>query len=67
VRERLEPRHHQETPARERMDCSDADWEVYVRMRRRAEPIGREHLTLDTSDGMLNRAVEAVLTAARAG
>ncbi len=66
VRGRLEPRHRQEAPALERGDCSDADWEVYLRMRGRAEPIGRDHLTFDTTDGALDQAVEAVLAAARA-
>jgi len=44
-------------------DYSEADWEVYRRMRRRAEPIQHEHLTLDTSDGDLDRAVAQVLKA----
>lgn len=28
---------------------SEADWEVYVKLRRRAEPVGHQHLVVDTS------------------
>ena len=45
VRERLAARNRQE----QREDHSDADWRVYQRMRRSEEPIGRGHITVDTS------------------
>jgi predicted kinase len=44
-------------------DYSDADWQVYNRMRRRAEPIQHEHITVDTSDGNVERAVSYLLEA----
>jgi predicted kinase len=46
-------------------DYSDADWEVYLRMRRRAEPIQHEHIILDTSDGDVEGAVKRILEAVR--
>ena len=65
VRERLAPR--QAGNARERSsvqgEYSDADWDIYQRMRRRAEPIQGEHITVDTSDGGIELAVEQVLAA----
>ncbi len=65
IRERLAPRRRGDPAAREPDDYSDADWEVYLRMRRRAEPIQHEHITLDTSDGEIEQAVERVLEAVR--
>jgi predicted kinase len=65
IRERLAPRRREDLAAREPDDYSDADWEVYLRMRRRAEPIQHEHITVDTSDGDIEQAVERVLEAAR--
>ena len=57
VRQRLAPRPRQQPGPHNREDYSDADWDVYVSMRRRAEPIQRGHLTLDTSQGDLDRAI----------
>jgi predicted kinase len=65
IRERLAPRRREDPAVPEPDDYSDADWEVYLRMRRRAEPIQHEHITLDTSDGDIEQAVERVLEAAR--
>jgi predicted kinase len=65
VRERLAPRRQDNPAGRISEDYSDADWEVYVHMRRRAEPIQHEHITLDTSDGDVEQAVQRVLEAAR--
>jgi predicted kinase len=45
VRERLEAR----GKTRLRQDQSDADWDVYQRMRRLQEPIKRNHISVDTS------------------
>ena len=45
VRERLEARG--KTPLRQ--DNSDADWDVYQRMRPLQEPIKRNHISVDTS------------------
>ena len=59
VRERLAPRGRQNMAEL----YSDADWEVYQRMRQRAEPIRREHITVDTSQGGVELAVERVLAA----
>ena len=42
---------------------SDADWDVYLRMRQQAEPIQHKHITLDTGDGNLERALECALGA----
>jgi predicted kinase len=65
VRERLAPR--QAGSALEhnsgRGEYSDADWEIYQRMRQRAEPIQGEHITVDTSQGGIELAVEQVLLA----
>jgi predicted kinase len=55
VRERLVP------PRCE--DYSEADWQVYLHMRRRAEPIQHEHITLDTSDSDIDRGARCVLEA----
>ena len=65
VRERLAPRRRDDLAGHVSEDYSDADWEVYVNMRRRSEPIQHEHITLDTSDGDVERAVQRVLEAAR--
>jgi predicted kinase len=65
IRERLAPRRRGDPATHEPDDYSDADWEVYLRMRCRAEPIQHEHITLDTSDGDVERAVEHVLEAVR--
>jgi predicted kinase len=65
IRERLAPRRRGDLATHEPDDYSDAGWEVYARMRRRAEPIQYEHITLDTSDGDVERAVERVLEAVR--
>lgn len=45
VRERLEARQQRLNPA----DKSDADWEVYQRMKATAEKISRKHYVVDTS------------------
>jgi predicted kinase len=66
IRGRLAPRGPGNMPQPERKDYSDADWEVYLRMRQRAEPIRHEHMTLDTSDGDLDRAVALILAAIKA-
>jgi predicted kinase len=60
VRQRLAP-HRREPSSRE--NYSDADWDVYVTMRRRAEPIQRQHLRLDTSQGDLASAVQELQAA----
>lgn len=65
IRQRLAPRRQGEQTTRDPENYSDADWEVYVHMRRRAEPIQHEHITVDTSDGDVERAVEQVLQAIR--
>ncbi len=44
---------------------SDADWNVYQRMRQRVEPIQDRHITVNTSQGGIDRAVEQVLTTIR--
>jgi predicted kinase len=64
VRQRLAPRCRREETPRAPEDHSDADWQVYLRMRRRAEPIAHKHTTVDTSDGDVERAVRCVLEAA---
>jgi predicted kinase len=64
IRERLAPRRRKDSVAPGAEDCSDADWEVYLRMRRRAEPIQHKHITVDTSDGDVERAVRCVLEVA---
>lgn len=61
VRQRLAPRRHRDSAADASGDYSEADWEVYLRMRRQAEPIERQHITLDTSDGDVGRVLECVL------
>jgi predicted kinase len=60
VRQRLAP-HRREPSSRE--NYSDADWDVYVTMRRRAEPIRRQHLRLDTSQGDLDSAIQELRAA----
>jgi predicted kinase len=47
--ERLRGRHEESEDDR---DVSDADWRVYERMARRAEPIGRNHVVVDTSQDL---------------
>lgn len=64
VRERLAPRQRKSSIAPAAKDHSDADWDVYIRMRRQAEPIQHEHITVDTSDGDIKRAVSYLLEAA---
>ncbi len=59
VRERLAPGGRQDMAQL----YSDADWDVYQRMRQRAEPIQGERVTVDTSRGGIDRAVEQVLAA----
>jgi hypothetical protein len=63
VRERLAPRRRRGTLPNSPEYYSDADWQVCVRMRSRAEPIQGEHITVDTSDGDVQRAVRYVLKA----
>jgi predicted kinase len=63
VRQRLAPRGCRDVPSHLPDDYSDADWQVYDRMRRRAEPIQHEHITVDTSDGDVERAVSYLLEA----
>jgi predicted kinase len=65
VRDRLSPRRRKKPVTSVATDYSDADWEVYLRMRRQAEPIQHEHINIDTSDGDVERAVTCVLDAAR--
>jgi predicted kinase len=57
VRERLAPRKCEA--------YSQADWQVYLRMRRGTEPIQHQHITLDTSDSDIDRGVRSVLEAVR--
>ncbi len=59
VRERLAPRGRQDMAEL----YSEADWDVYQRMRQRAEPIQERHVTVDTSQGGIEMAVEQVLAA----
>ncbi len=59
VRERLAPRGRQDMAEL----YSEADWEVYQRMRQRAEPIRREHITVDTGQEGIEPTVERVLAA----
>ena len=56
VRQRLEER----TDQSQRRDSSDADWEVYQRMRTSQQPIRRNHLVVDTSRD-IEPAVEKVV------
>jgi len=65
VRERLAPRRRTHPAVRAQKDYSDADWDVYERMRRRSEPIQHDHIVVDTSDGDVERAVRCVLNAVR--
>ena len=44
----------------ERSDHSDANWEVYKRMRRRVEPIGRSHYVVNTA-GEIGPVVDTVV------
>ena len=63
VRERLAPRGRQDMAGL----YSDADWDVYQRMRQRAEPIQEQYVTVDTSQGGVELAVEQVLAAIGGG
>ena len=63
VRRRLAPRGCRDGPSHMPDDYSDADWQVYDHMRRRAEPIQHEHITVDTSDGDVERAVSYLIEA----
>lgn len=63
IRERLMPRRGGDRVNRDPQNYSDADWQVYLRMRRRAEPIQCDHITLDTTDGDVERGVICVLQA----
>ncbi len=56
VRQRLETRMH----LSQRQDSSEADWEVYQRLRPTQEPIHRSHIVVDTSRDMVP-AMEKVL------
>jgi predicted kinase len=47
--ERLRGRREQ---GRDHHDISEADWKTYKRMARRAEPIGRDFVIVDTSQGL---------------
>src|SRR5207247_5685077 len=49
--------------AREEDDLSDADWPVYLELRRKAEPIRRPHIILNTAtdfDTLLQRVLSRV-------
>ena len=65
VRQRLAPRRGGDQSDQHREDYSDADWEVYVSMRSRAEPIQHQHITVDTSDGDVGRGVKCLLETIR--
>jgi hypothetical protein len=58
VKERLAKRH----TARDDHDLSDADWEVYSRMKQYREPIGRPHIVVDTSKD-LEEEIQKILRA----
>ena len=57
VRRRLQVRQR----GRETGDNSDADWEVYLKLRETKEPIRRPHLVLDTSNEAISTSVERAL------
>jgi len=62
VQERLLRRHNE---ARDEDDLSDADWLVYLDLRRKAEPIRRPHVVLNTAtdfDTLLQRVLASVRT-----
>ncbi len=65
VRERLASRQAGNAPGHSsgQGEYSDADWEIYQRMRQRAEPIKGEHITVDTSQDGIEPSVEQVLAA----
>jgi predicted kinase len=63
VRQRLAPRRREPSSPPSQENYSDADWDVYVTMRRRAEPIQRQHLRLDTSQGDLDSAIQELRAA----
>ena len=65
VRERLMPRRFEDPGAGPPDRYSEAGWDVYQRMRRQAEPIQREHIVVDTSDGDLQPGVRRLLEAVR--
>ncbi len=58
VKARLEKRH----TARDEHDLSDADWEVYARMKQYQQPIGRAHIVVDTSKD-LEEEIQKILRA----
>ncbi len=60
VRQRLEQR----ATARSPHDLSDATWEVYLKLQRQEQAVGRPYLTVDTSGG-LDEAVRKILRLAR--
>jgi predicted kinase len=59
ARARLAPRGRQDMAEL----YSNADWDVHQRMRQRAEPIQSKHVTVDTSQGGIELAVEQALAA----
>ena len=62
VQERLIRRHE----ARDEDDQSDADWYVYLALRRKAEPIRRPHIVVNTAsdyETVFRRLVERLTTA----
>ncbi len=65
VRRRLAPRRSGDRSGHHREDYSDADWDVYLTMRSRAEPIQHQHITVDTSDGDVGRGVKRLLETIR--
>jgi predicted kinase len=65
IRARLAPRRRAVAPLNAPDDYSDADWQVYLAMRRRAESIQHEHVTLDTSQGDVQGAVQTAMRAIR--
>jgi predicted kinase len=60
--ERLRSRHEE---SEDHHDISDAGWRVYKRMARRAEPIGRNYVVVDTSED-LEPAITKILRLMRA-
>ncbi|MBI2864240.1 MAG: ATP-binding protein [Chloroflexi bacterium] len=59
VRKRMERRSRRE----DEFDRSEADFSVYLRMKKSAEPIRHEHFTVDTSEGIesaIDQIVEAI-------
>lgn len=61
VWERMERR----AAGEDRLDKSEADWDVYLKMKESADPIERDHFTVDTSRDLepaLERVEEAIRT-----